>query len=211
MRRRRFITMLSVIACALLVLAFAYVVASAHCDGMDGPVVKAARKALRTGNVNLVLIWVGRGDEAEVREAFRKTAVVRRQSPQARELADRYFFETLVRLHRAGEGEPFTGLKPAGRDLGPVIPAADRAIETGSAEALLKLFTGDARAEVESLFREALAKKTYAADDVEAGRAYVHAYIRLMHHAEHLYKGPGSAAGEAGHVEGLARPDGRRP
>lgn len=187
MNRKRTISTLSVIACALLALAFAQVGASAHCDGMDGPVVKAAQKALRTGNVNLVLIWVAKGDEAEVREAFRKTADVRRLSPQARELADRYFFETLVRLHRAGEGEPFTGLKPAGRDLGPVIPAADRAIETGSAEGLLKLFTGEAREEVAGLFREALARKDYAPDDLEAGRAYVHAYIRLMHHAEHLY------------------------
>lgn len=121
MRRKRIIVELSALACALLVLAFAQVAASAHCDGMDGPVVKAAQKALRTGNINLVLIWVGKGDEVEVREAFRKTAAVRRQSPQARELADRYFFGTLVRLHRAGEGEPFTGLKPARRDLGPVI------------------------------------------------------------------------------------------
>ena len=187
MRRKRIIVKLSALACALLVLTFAQVTASAHCDGMDGPVVKAARKALRTGNVNLVLIWVGKGDEAEVREAFRKTADVRRLGAQARELADRYFFETLVRLHRAGEGEPFTGLKPAGRDLGPVIPAADRAIETGSAEGLLRLFTGEAREEVAGLLREALARKNYAPNDLEAGRAYVHAYIRLMHHAEHLY------------------------
>lgn len=196
MRRKRMIVRLLALACALLLLALAQVTASAHCDGMDGPVVKAARKALRTGNVNLVLIWVGKGDEAEVREAFKKTAAVRRQSPKARELADRNFFETLVRLHRAGEGEPFTGLKPAGRDLGPVIPAADRAIEAGSAEGLLRLFTGEAREEVAGLFREALARKNYAPDDVEAGRLYVHAYIRLMHHAEHLY-GPSPQNGSS--------------
>lgn len=188
MRRKRIIVALSILTFALLVLAFAAVTASAHCDGMDGPVVKAAQKALQTGNVRLVLIWVGKNDEAEVREAFRKTAVVRRQGREARELADRYFFETLVRLHRAGESEPYTGLKPAGRDLGPVIPAVDRALVTGSSEGLLKLFTGEARAEVEGLFREAFAGKNYDPDNVEAGRAYVHAYIRLMHHAEHLYE-----------------------
>jgi hypothetical protein len=27
-------------------------------------------------------------------------------------LADTHFFETVVRLHRLGEGESFTGLKP---------------------------------------------------------------------------------------------------
>ena len=102
--------------------------ARAHCDTMDGPVVKAAQRALATRNVNLVLIWVQEKDEAEILQRFRQTLAVRRLNRQARNLADSYFFETLVRLHRAGEGEPYTGLKPAGTDLGPVIPRADKAL-----------------------------------------------------------------------------------
>ena len=35
-----------------------------HCDGMDGPVVQAAQRALAKGDVNLVLIWVQANDEA---------------------------------------------------------------------------------------------------------------------------------------------------
>ncbi|HZD40652.1 MAG TPA: DUF6448 family protein, partial [Terriglobales bacterium] len=92
--------------------------AIAHCDGLDGPVVKAAQNALQTGNVDLVLIWIRPKDEKEIRTAFQKTLAVRQLNPQARELADMYFFETLVRVHRAGEGAPYTGLKPPGRDLG---------------------------------------------------------------------------------------------
>jgi hypothetical protein len=107
--------------------------ALAHCDGLDGPVVQAARKALETGEVNLVLIWVQKPDEAEIKRAFDHAQTVRKLSAEARELADRYFFETLVRIHRAGEGAPFTGLKPAGRDLGPAIPAADNALRDGNA------------------------------------------------------------------------------
>ena len=127
---------------ALLVLPNA---ALAHCDGMDGPVVKAAQRALEIGNVNLVLIWVQKQDELEVRRAFERTLAVRTLSPEAKELADRYFFETLVRLHRAGEGAPYTGLKPAGRDLGPAIPAADRALEEGSIEPLVTLLTSSVK------------------------------------------------------------------
>jgi hypothetical protein len=115
--------------------------AFAHCDGMDGPVVKAAQKALETGNVNLILVWVRKNDEGEIKNAFQKTQAVRKLSPQAKELSDMYFFETLVRVHRAGEGEPYTGLKPAGRDLGPAIPTADKALESGKVEPLLKLLT----------------------------------------------------------------------
>jgi hypothetical protein len=86
------------------------------------------------------LIWVEDKDEAEIRTAFEQTLAVRALSTQARELADR-FFETLVRVHRAGEGEPFTGLKPAGRDLGPAIAAADEAVRVGSVEAVNRLLT----------------------------------------------------------------------
>ena len=114
-----------------------------HCDGMDGPVVQAAQRALAKGDVNLVLIWVQANDEAEIRKVFAKTMAVRKLNAEARELADLYFFETLVRIHRAGEGAPYTGLKPAGRDLGPAIPAADKAIETGALEPLLKLITSE--------------------------------------------------------------------
>ena len=131
----------------------------AHCDGMDGPVVKAAQKALETGNVNLALIWVQAKDEAEIRQAFEKTMAIRKISPAAKDLADRYFFETLVRIHRAGEGEPYDGLKPAGRDLGPAIPAADKALESGSQEAVLRLLTDAVGAGVRTRFAEALAKK----------------------------------------------------
>lgn len=182
------------IAKSVTVLAVLFTVALfarnsyAHCDGMDGPVVKAAQKALDTGNVNLVLIWVQKQDEPELRSAFQKTVSLRKVNQEARELADKYFFETLVRLHRAGEGEPYTGLKPAGRDLGPAIPAADKALEDGSVEALLKLFSGEARAEIQEGFRGVITKKSFDKDDVAAGREYVKAYVTFFHHVEHLYQ-----------------------
>ena len=99
---------------------------SAHCDALDGPVVKAARRALETGSPDGVLAWVRPADESAVRQAFARTLAVRKLGPEAKELADLYFFETVVRIHRAGEGAPYTGLKPAGQDIGPAIPAADR-------------------------------------------------------------------------------------
>lgn len=162
--------------------------AVAHCDGLDGPVVTAARKALETGNVNLVLIWVQKADEPEIIAAFQKTLAVRKLNPQARELADMHFFETLVRIHRAGEGAPYTGLKPAGRDLGPAIPAGDKAIVTGSTEALVKLLTDKIRSELSAHFQQVRANSKYSTDDVEAGRRYVKAYVEYIHYVEQLYE-----------------------
>jgi Family of unknown function (DUF6448) len=178
----------TVLAVLLGILFCARDEARAHCDTMDGPVVKAAQKSLATKNVNLVLIWVQKKDETEIRQRFLQTLDVRRLSHQARELADNYFFETVVRLHRAGEGEPYMGLKPAGTDLGQVIPVADKAFQDGSLDALLKLFAVPARAEIQARFREAITKKSFNENDIEAGREYVKAYITFMHHIEHLYE-----------------------
>ncbi|HEX6731105.1 MAG TPA: DUF6448 family protein, partial [Pyrinomonadaceae bacterium] len=143
--------------------------ALAHCDTMDGPVVKAAQKALQTKNVNLVLIWVQEKDEAAIKQAFRQTLAVRGLNSEARDLADRYFFETLVRLHRAGEGEPFTGIEPAGTDLGPIIRGADKALQSEALEPLLKLFPAVASAEIRIRFKDVITKKAYNVNDVPAG------------------------------------------
>jgi hypothetical protein len=160
----------------------------AHCDTMDGPVVKAAQRALATRNVNLVLIWVQKKDEPEIKERFRQTLAVRRLNREARKLADSYFFETLVRLHRAGEGEPYTGIEPAGTDLGPVIPVADEALLDGSVEKLLKLFPATASVDIQARFRDAVGKKGFNENNVEAGREYVKAYVSFLHYVERLYE-----------------------
>lgn len=100
-----------------------------HCDTMDGPVVKAAQRALETGSVNLILPWVPKKAEVELKKAFEKTLRTRKLGKEAKELADYWLFETAVRLHREGEGAAYTGLKPAGLDWGPVVPRAEKAIE----------------------------------------------------------------------------------
>ena len=160
----------------------------AHCDGMDGPVVSSAQKALTEGNVNLVLIWVQKEDEPEIKAAFQKTLAVRKLNAAARELADLYFFETLVRIHRAGEGAPYTGLKPAGRDLGPAIPAADKSLETAKVEPIVKPLAEKMEEGVGEHFKAALAKKQFAKDKVEVGRGFVKAYVEYVHYVEGIYE-----------------------
>jgi hypothetical protein len=160
----------------------------AHCDGVDGPVVKAAQKALETENLNIVLVWVQPKDEAIIREAFAKTLSVRKLNTESRRLADQYFFETVVRIHRAGEGAPYTGLKPAGRDLGPAIPAADKAIGSHSVEPLLKLITHEVQLGIQRRFQHVVAREGFAGNDVEAGREFVKAYVEFIHYVEQIYQ-----------------------
>ena len=185
---------------ALLTLACVLPIETrAHCDGLDGPVVQAARSALDSNDPKAVLMWVRESDEAAVTHAFEHTRAVRALGAEAKQLADMYFFETVVRLHRAGEGAPYTGLKPAGRDLGPVIPAADHALAHGSADALQKLLAGEVQRGVREHFEAANSRKAFAKGNVEAGRQYVAAYVRFVHYVERLHADATGA--EHGHAD----------
>lgn len=173
-----------------------------HCDTMDGPVVSAAKAALTTGNANLALVWVQPKDEDEVKRAFRETLEVRKLGSQARALADRNFFETLVRVHRAGEGAPYTGLKAAGTPVDPLVSAADRAVASGKADALLETLVHEVEAVVRARFGEVVRTKRYAPNDLAAGRRHVAAYVRFVHTVE----GIGGAARAAHPAEGHDAP-----
>ena len=159
-----------------------------HCDGLDGPVVTAAQKALIKSNVNLVLIWVQQDDEAEIKRAFEKTLAVRKLNAEAKELADLYFFETVVRIHRAGEGASYTGLKPAGRDLGPAIPAADKSLRDGDVEPVARLLTQAVQDGVRKHFNETLASQKFEPNDIKAGRQFVKAYVQYIHYVETVHE-----------------------
>ena len=170
-----------------------------HCDSLDGPVVKAAARALEHRDALIVLPYVPPEADEEVQEAFAKATRLRGQDEVARELADRFFFETVVRLHRAGEGEPFSGLKPAGLDHGPVIPAAERAIETGSGDELVEVLCEAVESRVRGQLERVMELKRQADGDLEADRRYVSAMLGLQVWAHKLYECAESAPHEAHH------------
>lgn len=194
----------------LVALAVTAAPARAHCDTMNGPVVKAAQRALEARDVTPVLAWVRPGDEAEIRDAFAQALAVRGLGPQARALADRYFFETLVRVHRAGEGEPYTGLKPAGAPVDPAVAAADAALETGTVDALAAMVAEHAGKGIRARFERAATLRAKADTSVDAGRAFVEAYVQFTHYVEAVHQavaGTASAHGAAEHrAEAAAAP-----
>lgn len=161
--------------------------AFAHCDTLDGPVVADAREALGRGDVAPVLKWVRPADEVEIRAVFAQVVAVRSASPAARELADRHFFETLVRVHRAGEGAPYTGLKPAGTPVDPAVRLADTAIAAGSPEALEKALVAHLREGLAERWRRLAAARPHASESADSGRAWVAAYVDFVHYAERLH------------------------
>jgi hypothetical protein len=193
---------------AILLATFAAVAlvtpsrAWAHCDSLDGPVVASARAALEAGDVALVLRWVRADDEAEIRAAFDRTLRVRAGAAEAREMADLWFFETLVRIHRAGEGAPYTGLKPAGWEPPSLVTAADASLVDGRVDALAARVSDHVARELRERHAHAMSLKDFAPADVEAGRRYVEAYVAYTHYLEalhHLLHGGEGHGAHAGH------------
>ncbi|MDD5723656.1 MAG: DUF6448 family protein [Syntrophales bacterium] len=170
----------------------------AHCDTLDGPVVKTAKAALEKGDVTPILKWIKKENEAEIKDLFKRTLIVRSKGKEAQELADMHFFETLVRLHRAGEGAPYTGLKPAGV-VEPAVVEADKALESGSVEKLVKLVTEAASKGIRERFNKAKEAKKHADHNVEAGREFVEAYVQFTHYVERLHL-DASLSPEHGHA-----------
>ena len=160
-------------------------IAVAHCDTMDGPVVMTARAALEKGDVTPLLKWVQKKDENEIREQFNKTVIARKQGKEAKDLADRYFFESLVRIHRAGEGAPYTGLKSEPAE--PVIQAADKALDSGSSDQLVKHVSEAVAAGIRERYNRVKDAKKHADESVEKGRAFVAAYVEYTHYVERLH------------------------
>ncbi len=187
---RTFDALSALVLVSIVVCLFYAGPAWTHCDTMGGPVIADARTALQKGDVTPVLKWVKPGNEAEIRAAFAKTIAVRAMGPEARDLADRYFFETLVRVHRAGEGAPYTGLKDG--PVEPIVAMADKALVDGSDGAMVEAIAGHMAGAIGEKFRAALDAAKEKDASVEAGREYVEAYVDYVHYVERLH---GDAAG----------------
>ena len=157
-----------------------------HCDSLDGPVVGAARRALEREDVDEVLAYVGTEQEEELRDAYELAVKARTQGPEAREVSDRYLFDTAVRLHRMGEGQPFTGLKPAGLDVGPAVRAAEEALAEGNPAHLLALLLLTVQAEAVDRYTRAR-HSGREARTLKERRAAVQAALDLQVWAHKLY------------------------
>lgn len=166
-----------------------------HCDTRDGPVVKAAIKALETENLNYVLIWIPKESEIELKKIFAKTLRARKTGKDAKEVADDWFFENAIRLHRAGEGAAYTGMKTDGLSEGPVVPKAENAIETGNPDETIGFILMTVEDDLNNRFHHVIEKKTYDVNNVAAGREFIEAFIGWVVYSHHLYMSVKGAGG----------------
>lgn len=167
----------------------------AHCDSYEGPIIPVAQEALNTGDLQPLLKWVEPEHEAEIKEAFERARSVAKDAPAAKELADLWFLETFVRIHREGEGAPYTGLKPLG-SMDPFYMEADAALAQHSVDELAEHAGNAVANEIRERFAKANRLQESAEENTEAGRAFVEAYVEYMHFIEALH---GLLSGEMGH------------
>ncbi len=173
---------------------------SAHCDTLDGPVIQDARKAIETRNITPVLKWVKPQEEKAVSAAFDKVLA---EKAKDREESEHKFFETLVKIHRTGEGAPYTGLKAA-RTIEPAVAAADRALASGSADTLVKLVVDDVVAGIKARYEHAAATYKHKDESVAQGREFVEAYVAYTHYVERLHQDAASKDAHGEHGKGGA-------
>lgn len=177
---QHFFARIAAIICACLLAALIASPAAAQGESMVDPVVKDAQAALARAKVDPVLKWVSADDEAAIRGAFKMTLAIRAESEVAKTIADRYFFETLVRTHRASLGEGFSGLKTVANGE-PAIAAVDRALESGKGDQLADEIAAAVHEGIQQRFADAYGKRQVAEQSVEQGREYVKAYVGLTH------------------------------
>jgi hypothetical protein len=146
--------------------------------------VADSRRALEAGNINYARKWIQADGDDELTEVFTKTLAVRKLTPQAADLADRLFLETLVRLHRMGEGVGFIGIQPTGTKIEPIVATADQAMETGDDHEVIALAPADRGAELHRRFEVARGKQRFDVDEVKGARDFVVAYVSFYKYAE---------------------------
>lgn len=193
---KRKVTTLRIIATTMVTVGCCILLAGtarAHCDTTGGPVIPEAKAALEKDDVTPILKWIKKDNEAEIKTAFAKAVTVRAKGPEAKELADRYFLETLVRLHRAGEGAPYTGIKD--EPVEPIVAMADKALADGAADELIGKMTGHMAKAIKEKFNKALEAKKNKDKSVEAGREFVETYVIYMHYIEGIHTAIMSAGG----------------
>ena len=159
--------------------------AFAHCDSYDGPVIKDALKALEQQNVELVLKWVEPKYDEIITDKFNQTLKLKGNDEEINKILETHFLETLVRLHREGEGATFTGLKPV-NSMTPMVEMADNSLEKNDIDYVVNAVNSHLGEVLKERFAKTMELSKTKSNSVEQGRAYVEAYVEYTHTLEAL-------------------------
>ncbi len=152
----------------------------ANCDRELGPIVITAKKAIKSGDVSPLLKWTKPKYEQQIRTAFAQDQKVRTLSPEAKIVADNYFLNTAVRLHMAGEGQGFHGIKP-GFGAKPLI-GANEALNNQDIDKLILKYEKDLAVQLRAKYDAVMSLDKTKDINLKDGRAWVVNYAHYLHY-----------------------------
>jgi hypothetical protein len=160
----------------------------------NGPVIRAAKMAMETGNASYILIWLPKEAENTLKNLLERTYCENRTRKNTQNHSIDWYFKSVNRLHSRYGWPDYPGMKFKETDEETIALMVERAFESGNFEEINSIIplnhSGDAR----ERFHKVMMKRNYSVDDIAAGRVYVSAFIAFIVYLHNLSSGsPGKS------------------
>jgi hypothetical protein len=159
------------------------------CNQHDGPVTRAAKRALETGNAQYILIWIQKESENTVKNLLERACCERTTRKDSHQRTTDWFFETVNRLHSAYYGPCNLDISTKSREEKEIILLVERACESGNVEELLTIIPDASAVEMRQCFEDVMKKRDYGGKNSAAGRVYISAVVDFIACVHHLCSG----------------------
>jgi len=160
-----------------------------HCDRNDGPVTRAAKRALETGNAQHILIWIQEDSENTVKNLLEKACCERTTRNDAHNNTVDWYFGTVSRLHSAYHGTHNLNISTKTPEEKAIILLVERACESGNFEDLSPVIPDDCTGEMRQYFDDVMKMRNFDKKNSAAGRVYVSAVVNFITFVYHLHSG----------------------
>lgn len=146
----------------------------------NGPVMRAAKMALETGNVDYILIWVPEESANTLKNLLEKTCCERTTRRKARNHSVEWYMQTINRLHSEYFRPHDLNISTKTAEERRTILQVEKACETGNFDEIATVMQVTSDEEIRRRFNEVLDKSDYDVDNIAAGRAYVSAFTDFI-------------------------------
>lgn len=151
--------------------------------------MRAAERALETGNANHILIWIPEESERTLRNLLERACCERRIQKDANNPVIRWYFNTIRHLHAAYCGHQNLDISTKTPEERKIISIAERACESGNFDEITTVVQNASWGEMRQRFQDLMKIRQYDAENIAAGRAYVSAFIAFIVHANKVRSG----------------------
>jgi hypothetical protein len=157
-------------------------------DVRQGPVFKAAKMSLETGNANYILIWLPEESENTLKNLLEKTCCERTSRMNMQKQAYDWYFETVNRFYLSSRSPDYNTTQSRGL-AGNLFLKIDRAIESGNFEEIRDIIPVTHEADAKQRFHNIIKMRDFSVNNLAAGRSYVSAFFDFNQYVQDLSSG----------------------